>query len=246
MNLVLIGGGNNGHTRSDGTKTPYELKEIDEYINLLTTDKKLLFIGHANKEFERTYLKTIKEIYEPFDFECKILKLNFIKNLDKCRELLDWASVIYIGGGNTSLMLDKWKEYNFDKLFLTYLDKKIIVGVSAGACIFFKKFNTDSFLKDTGEYKIIDGLNIVPCMFTPHANLTERLTINKEYLKNKDYINLSLSKSIAIHINNDKYKIIKATCDIDSYITKDYYLNNKYITDNINIDGNIKDLLNKR
>ena len=29
MNLVLIGGGNNGHTRSDGTKTPYELKEID-------------------------------------------------------------------------------------------------------------------------------------------------------------------------------------------------------------------------
>ena len=129
MNLVLIGGGNNGHTRSDGTKTPYELKEIDEYINNLTDDKKLLFIGHANKEFEKTYLKTIKEIYEPFGFECKIMKLNFIKNLDKCRELLDWASVIYIGGGNTKLMLDKWKEYNFDKLFLSYLDKKIIVGI---------------------------------------------------------------------------------------------------------------------
>lgn len=246
MNLVLIGGGNNGHTRSDGTKTPYELKEIDEYINSLTDDKKLLFIGHANKEFERTYLKTIKEIYEPFGFECKILKLNFIKNPDKCRELLDWASVIYIGGGNTSLMLDKWKEYNFDKLFLSYIDKKIIVGTSAGSCIFFKKFNTDSFLKDTGEYKIIGGLDIVPCMFTPHANLIERLTINKEFLKDKDYINLSLSKSIAIHINDDNYKIIKASCDINPYMTKDYYINNKYYSKKINNEGKLNDLLNKR
>ena len=31
MNLVIIGGGNNGHIRSDGTKTPYEQKEIDDY-----------------------------------------------------------------------------------------------------------------------------------------------------------------------------------------------------------------------
>ena len=246
MNLVLIGGGNNGHTRSDGTKTPYELAEIDFYINSLTNDKKLLFIGHANKEFERTYLKTIKEIYEPFGFECKILKLNFIKNPDKCRELLDWASVIYIGGGNTSLMLDKWKEYGFDKLFLSYLDSKIIVGVSAGSCIFFKKFNTDSFLKDTGEYKIIDGLNIIPCMFTPHADLIERLSINKDYLKDKDYINISLSKSIALHINDDNYKLIKASCDINPYMNINYYINNKYVTKNIDSNGNLNDLLNKR
>ena len=246
MNLVLIGGGNNGHTRSDGTKTPYELKEIDLYINSLTNDKKLLFIGHANKEFERTYLKTIKEIYEPMGFECKIMKLNFIKNPDKCRELLDWSSVIYIGGGNTSLMLDKWKEYDFDKLFLTYIDKKIIVGVSAGSCIFFKKFNTDSFLKDTGEYRIIDGLNIIPCMFTPHADLIERLSINKEYLKDKDYVNLSLSKSIAIHIKDDNYEIIKASCDINPFMNINYYLNNKYVTKNIDSNGNLNDLLTKR
>ena len=246
MNLVLIGGGNNGHTRSDGTKTPYELKEIDEYINSITTDKKLLFIGHACKEFERTYLKTLKEIYEPFGFECKIMKLNFIKNLDKCRELLDWASVIYIGGGNTKIMLDKWKEYNFDKLFLEYLDKKIIVGTSAGACIFFKEFNTDSFLKDTGEYKVIGGLNIIPCMFTPHADHTERLNVTEEYLKDKDYINIALSKSMAIHINNDNYKLIDANCDIKPFANKNYYLNNKYVTKKIDSNGNLNDLLNER
>ena len=44
MNLVIIGGGNNGHVRSDGVKTPYEQKEIDDYISTLTNDKKLLFI----------------------------------------------------------------------------------------------------------------------------------------------------------------------------------------------------------
>ena len=246
MNLVLIGGGNNGHTRSDGTKTPYELKEIDEYISSLTDNKKLLFIGHANKEFERTYFKTIKEIYEPLGFECKIMKLNFIKNLDKCKELMDWASIIYIGGGNTNIMLYKWKEYGFDKLFLSYLDKKIIVGISAGACIFFKDFNTDSFLKDTGEYKVIDGLNIIPCMMTPHANHTERLSVIEDYLKDKDYINISLSKSIALHINDDNYKLIKASCDINPYMNINYYLNNSYITKTIDSDGNLNDLLNKR
>ena len=39
MNLVIIGGGNNGHVRSDGVKTPYEQKEIDDYISTLTNDK---------------------------------------------------------------------------------------------------------------------------------------------------------------------------------------------------------------
>jgi dipeptidase E len=227
MNLVLIGGGNNGHTRSDGTKTPYELKEIDEYVSTLTNEKRLLFIGHANKEFERTYFKTIKEIYEPLGFECKIMKLNFIKNQDKCRELLDWSSIIYIGGGNTKVMLDKWKDYNFTELFLSYLDKKIIVGISAGACIFFKKFNTDSFLQETGEYKIIDGLNVIPYMMTPHANDLERLKVTNDYIKDNNIINLSFSKSIALHIKDDNYKIIK--CKLDDF--KPFLkVNNKEIT----------------
>ncbi len=244
MNLILIGGGNNGHTRSDGTKTPYELKEIDEYIGSLTNEKKLLFIGHANKEFERTYLKTIKEIYEPMGYECKIMKLNFIKNLDKCKELMDWASIIYIGGGNTKVMLEKWHEYNFDILFKSYLDKKIIVGISAGACIFFDKFNTDSFLNIDGEYHIIDGLNILPCMFTPHANDIDRLAINEDYLKDKDMVNLSLSKGIAIHINDDNYHIIKSTCDIKPFIHKEYY-SNGYKNIDIKTDGKLKELIKK-
>ena len=213
MNIVIIGGGNNGHVRSDGTKTPYELKEIDEYVSTLTNDKKLLFIGHANKEFERTYFKTIKDIYEPLGFECKIMKLNFIKNPDKCRELLDRSSVIYIGGGNTKVLLDKWKEYNFDKLFLSYIDKKIMVGISAGACIFFDKFNTDSYLEETGEYKIMDGYGILPYMFTPHANHEERLSVTYNYLKDHDIINYSLSKGIAIHIKDGEFKVIKCKLD---------------------------------
>lgn len=246
MNLLFIGGGNNGHTRSDGTKTPYDLKEIDQYVNTLTNNKKLLFIGHANKQFERTYFKTIKEIYEPFGFECKIMKLNFIKNLDKCKELMDWATVIYIGGGNTKLMLDKWHEYNFDNLFKSYLDKKIIVGISAGACIIFKKFNTDVYLEETGEYRIIDGLDIIPCMFTPHAHHSERLLINKDYLKDKDYVNIALSKSMAIHIKDDKYKLISASNDeVIPFASKQYYLKNKYIDKKIDSDGTLKDLINR-
>ena len=246
MNLVIIGGGNNGHVRSDGVKTPYEQKEIDDYISTLTNDKKLLFIGHACKEYERAFLKTLKTIYEPKGFECKIMKLNFIKNLDKCKELMDWASIIYIGGGNTNIMLSKWHEYGFDKLFLSYLDKKIIVGTSAGACIFFKDFNTDSFLNDTGEYKVIDGLNIIPCMFTPHADHTERLSVTEDYLKDKDYINISLSKSMALHINDDNYELIKASCDINPFMNINYYLNNKYVTKSIDSNGNLNDLLTKR
>ena len=215
MKLVLIGGGNNGHTRSDGTKTPYELKEIDEFISNLTADKKLLFIGHANKEFERTYLKTIKAIYEPLGFECKIMQLNFIKNLDKCKELLDWSSIIYIGGGNTKVMLDKWKEYHFDKLLLSYLDKKIIVGISAGACIFFDKFNTDSYLKETGEYKIIDGLGVIHALMTPHANEKARMEVTNNYVKKHNITNLAFSKSIALYIKDDRYQVV--ACKLDDF-----------------------------
>ena len=46
MKYVFIGGGNNGHTRSDGVKTPYETPLIDKYIVKLSNKENpnLLFI----------------------------------------------------------------------------------------------------------------------------------------------------------------------------------------------------------
>ena len=49
-----------------------------------------------------------------------------------------------------------------------------------------------------------------------------------------------------MHIKDDNYEIIKASCDIDSYMTKDYYLDNNYISDNIKKNDKLSNLLSKQ
>ena len=51
---------------------------------------------------------------------------------------------------------------------------------------------------------------------------------------------------MALHINDDNYKLIKASCGINPFMNINYYLNNKYVTKSIDSNGNLNDLLTKR
>ncbi len=234
MKYVFIGGGNNGHTRSDGTKTPYETKIIDQYIVNLCENScpHLLFIGHANKEYERTYFKQIKNNFD--NCECQILKLQFLKNKDKTKDMLNWADIIYIAGGNSKILLDNWYQYGFDKLLEEIKpSNKILVGLSAGANVFFKYFNSDCEYNSTGEYTILEGLNYFNYLFTPHSDLEGRIESNKEFLKKHDIKALCLSKSSAIIINKDIIDIIME--NKEAFVKEQYYLNNKYYFNDLHI-----------
>lgn len=140
-NFVGIGGGEIpswSFKTKDDNQILYQTKEIDEYIVNLSkkSNPKLLFIGTASKE-NKCYFNAIKNIYEKLG--CSVSNLEVLdfwnENIEDdinisnntiqietkmdeiCQKIL-LADIIYIGGGNTKFMLNKWQEFGIDKMLL--------------------------------------------------------------------------------------------------------------------------------
>lgn len=118
--IVAIGGGENGRLKSDGTGTmyPYETGPMDMEIIRLTGKKQpnFLLIAHSQPlERQEGYFQTMVDIYgKKFGCHCKDLKSNELTNKEKVKEIIEWADIIYEGGGNTLDMIKLWKETEFD------------------------------------------------------------------------------------------------------------------------------------
>ena len=99
------------------------------------------------------------------------------------------ADCIYIGGGDTVFMLEKWKETGMDKLIVdAYNQGKIICGLSAGAICWFKDMYTDYEIMrgQSADYVLKKGLGILDGAMCPHFNEREQdftLALEKGELK---------------------------------------------------------------
>jgi dipeptidase E len=89
---------------------------------------------------------------------------------------LEWADVIYVGGGDTRTMMEIWKQHSLDKKLKEIYenDTAVLTGLSAGAICWFLSGHSDSDSFAGGEdwkYTIVDGmLGIFPYCFCPHYN----------------------------------------------------------------------------
>ena len=245
--IVAIGGGENGRIREDGTKAPYNTRLIDEEIVKLTGKDKpnYLFLGHAinSIEIQDSYFNVMKKIYgDIFNCNCLDLKTSELKNIDKVKEKIEWADIIYEGGGNTLEMVKLWKETGFDKILFDAWNKgKVICGVSAGAACWFKSCNSNSF---GNKFESVDCLNWFNLHFTPHVDEKGRYESSINQLKDNNLVGIMLSNCCAIEIIDNKYRIIKS--DNNAYGMKGYW-NDDYYEDKINDNyDDLDNLLNKK
>ena len=160
--IVAIGGGLNGRLKDDGTYDPYETGPMDQEIIKLTGKVKpnFLFLAHSqNKEsIQENYFKTMCNIYSlKYGCECKHLKIRDLTNKEYVMKLIDWADIIYEGGGNTLDMIKLWKETGFDNILRkAWEDGKVMCGVSAGANCWFKECSSDSLQIKYGKVSKIE------------------------------------------------------------------------------------------
>ncbi|MBR1386770.1 MAG: Type 1 glutamine amidotransferase-like domain-containing protein [Bacilli bacterium] len=230
--IVAIGGGEIGKVKKDKTRSNYETKEQDEKIIELTGKEKpnFLFIGHAEPiEHQKSYYKTMRDIYNKM-YGCpyKTIRSSDLENTEKVKELIDWADIIYEGGGNTKRMLELWNDTGFNIILKEALMKlKVLCGISAGASCWFSECLTDSLRleNENAPLIIIPGLNFVDGVFVPHAN-EEKKKIIKKYLKNTNKYAYLVSDCAALLINNDKIEVVKSRND--AYCIKVYWKNNKF------------------
>ena len=218
--LVCIGGGEIPRVKN-GIQLPYETKEIDEEIVRLSDkpNPKLLFMGTASTN-SYDYFLVIKKIFE--DLGC------IVENLDLLNDLIDMKEVerqilntdiIYVGGGNTRFMLEKWKELGVDKLLLKAYEKGIVCsGLSAGSYCWFKY-----------NYDLIEGLGVINAINCVHYDQKDEEAKTKFYnvVKDKELIGIALDNCVALEIIDETMKIIKSNKNKNAY--KVIYKNNELI-----------------
>lgn len=170
--IVSIGGGS--------IKEKTTLK-IDEYIASLAKDRAGdkraygLFIGTASHDFMPQF-NSFRKIYTShFDIKADcLLTVNMDTPPEKIVEKFSKADLIYVGGGDTVFMLEKWREKGIiDKIIDAYNRGVIICGLSAGAICWFEDMYTDSATATGGsqDYAFYKGLGVLNGLACPHYNL---------------------------------------------------------------------------
>lgn len=242
--IVAIGGGESGRIKSNGTKTPYETGAIDAEIVKLTgrATPHLLVLAHAQPLANQAgYFDCVAPNYKKLGCECKYLPSDKLTDAKYVAELLDWADIIYEGGGDTMTMMKMWRDTGFDKkLVAAWENGKVMCGLSAGANCWFKMCSTDSLKILYGDDQPLVGmecLGLVPGLFVPHCNESGRLESVKNILKDApDTIGIAMSNCMAIEIIDDKYRLIAgdgAARNLTPYGKKLYWAGGKYIEQTI-------------
>ena len=167
--IIAIGG---GEIRNKTTL------EIDRYVAELAKehagDKRAnaLFIGTASHD-SMPYFNSFRKTYTSvFDIKAEVALMVYGEmDIQKIKDKIDNADCIYIGGGDTVYMLEKWQEFGVTKYIIdAYEQGKIICGLSAGAICWFKDMYTDYEIMQgkSADYVLKKGLGIIDGCMCPH------------------------------------------------------------------------------
>jgi len=204
IKLVAIGGGEIKNN---------ETLAIDNYIVGLAArpHPKVLFIPTAAAD-SQIYADRFKDVYEK-RLACRVNVLRLTDpsmDLKEIERSIFETDVIYVGGGDTGMMMNVWKNRGVDELLLGAMDSNNIVfaGLSAGAICWFEEGLTD--LKEAGKaaaYQKIKGLGILNGVFCPHFNIWEEgLTSQLPATGIKSFI--AADNCAALVLNNGEFKVI--------------------------------------
>ena len=170
--------------------TPESDESLDHFIlnQLKKTKNNIGFLGTASKDDN----EKVEKFYKKFDNSNS--ELSHFKLTSSVNGFSDWLlskDLVYVGGGNTSFMLEIWRKNNFEQVFKIAYEKGIILsGVSAGAVCWFDWILSDS--KGQG-FKPLKGINILEGSCTPHSSNIERINEFEINIKNN-----KLPRGIAI------------------------------------------------
>jgi dipeptidase E len=122
------------------------------------------------------------------------------------------ADIIYVGGGNTHLMMRCWARHGVDKLIAEAGERgAVLSGWSAGAICWFQSGNSDSlgYYGGGSDYLRIKGLDFVDAMLVPHFHPNSpRAPFVKEQMNGSRNVAICLHDAGAIQIEGGKYRIL--------------------------------------
>ena len=219
--IVAIGGGEIGRVKilSDGTAVQTELETlpIDEFMVHETgkNNPNLLFIGTASFD-KNSYFDIVKRYFGE-RLKCHVLeplKLIYSEHsFDEIKRKIFEADIIYVGGGDTTFMLNLWREKGVDRLLMDAYNKGCVLsGISAGAVCWFEYYDNSEDIDNIEKLDVAAGLGLIKGFAVPHFNrlddvFKERLN---QLLKQKKISGWAIDNCAAVVVQNEKTSFISA------------------------------------
>lgn len=199
VKYYLIGG------KDDDLKSNYIEKQLLSLVNSAKVN--ILYFPTAMKDNLRSinhFINTFNGLSVNINV-CELFnKLYSDLELDN---MFNLADIIYIGGGDTRVLVDKFKELNIDKLLIKYqTSNKIYAGISAGAILYSISGmgDSDAYVDHnrTYNFKMVEGLGLVDLYVCPHYNKEDLYIFNDEI---EEYpLALALEDDTAVLIEEGK------------------------------------------
>lgn len=218
--IIAIGGGK----FTSGGRLP-----IDREIVRLSGKKhpKLLFIPTASSDHE-PYWRHISEYFGGL-LKCRTDVLWLLKERpshDEISNKIFSADIIYVGGGNTLMMMRLWRRLGVDRLLRAAYEKGIVLsGASAGSICWFDSGHSDSmsfYNPKKWKYINVKGLGLIEGIHCPHYNgMTGGVPRRREFRKMIQKIGglgIAIENGCAIEfIDGRYYRVIAARKNARAY-----------------------------
>jgi dipeptidase E len=231
--LIAIGGGEIGRPGY-----PTETTLIDKEIIRLSGKKRprFLFIPTASND-AKLYAETAKKHFGK-RLGCIVDVLYLLKEkplLKIIAQKIAKADIIYVGGGNTLFMMNKWRRYGVDKLLIKAAQQgKVMAGLSAGSICWFKSGLSDSrqFKNEKANFIKVSGLNLINALHCPHYDFEPaRKKSLKIIMKKASGVAIALDNCCALEIIGNSYRVIKSQTKAGAY--KIYWRKGKFFHESI-------------
>ena len=216
--IICIGGGE--------IKDKTTLK-IDEYIANLAKKRagdrraRGLFIGTASHDF-MPYFNSFRKTYTSvFDIKADcLLTVYTTYEREKIEEKFELCDFIYVGGGDTVFMTEKWKQDGIFELIKKAYERGVIIcGLSAGAICWFENMYTDSEMVAREEkYSFFGGLGVLEGTCSPHYNFRKE-DLGEAMVKNGVKTCFAIEDNAALIFKNEKLTG-SLSCGGSSYILR--------------------------
>ncbi len=240
--LVAIGGGALGWQGEPVTTTP-----IDRAI-LEAADQarpRVLFVPTAGHDSQPHVEKFELQYRDNLGADVQVLYLYECKPSQRIIEdLIAWANVVYVGGGNTLRMLNRWRALGIDRLLLkAHRQGTILAGMSAGAQGWFECGLTDCWRRDHDPSKAVAarGLGLIAGLCNPHytkdAWLAER---GKDVLNRLKTIGINIDDNAALIVEGNRYRVI--TSQPNAWVSRSWWEDGDYRQERLAELGSISGL----
>ncbi|MCW8194097.1 peptidase E [Proteobacteria bacterium 005FR1] len=215
MHIVSVGGGDiNRETRGKGTFA------IDSYIVELAGKErpKALFIPTASGD-DPEYCRSFAEVYgQVLGCEVEALLLSGAdKDPDRIRRKISQADLIYVGGGYTPRMLEKWRNCGVDEqLKAAHRRGTVLAGISAGAICWHEWGHSNSYASSrTGKsrYQRVQGLGLRQGTFCPHLDEEQRHASFVRVIEQCGGLGIACEDGAAVHYSGNQQARVVSDCE---------------------------------